>query len=247
MIHESSFNFDCLPRLQSRYSCGFVDTADAPSPPKTGAKRVASTVEDSTARAKEPRTERGRRTLRKLLDAAAVEFGERGFHEASITGITRRAGTALGSFYTYFDSKDEIFRALVDDLSGKVREAASNARRSELTALEVERAALTGFLQFAREHKEIYRIIDECEFVDPGSFRQHYEGTARRIHERLSEGILRGELRPDLGEAHAWALMGMNVFLGLRYAVWSDETPPEDVAECANSILSEGIVRKGGR
>ncbi|MBA4044939.1 MAG: TetR family transcriptional regulator, partial [Erythrobacter sp.] len=65
--------------------------------------------------AKVPRTERGRRTLRKLLDAAAEEFGEKGFHEASVSSITRRAGVALGSFYTYFDSKDALFRALVAD------------------------------------------------------------------------------------------------------------------------------------
>lgn len=51
---------------------------------------------DSPSTAKTPRTARGRRTLRALLDAAAVEFGERGFHDASISGITRRAGIALG-------------------------------------------------------------------------------------------------------------------------------------------------------
>ena len=50
--------------------------------------------------AKIPRSERGRETLRKLLDAATLEFGDKGFHEASVSGITRRAGTALGSFYT---------------------------------------------------------------------------------------------------------------------------------------------------
>ncbi|WP_067734093.1 TetR/AcrR family transcriptional regulator [Novosphingobium naphthalenivorans] len=198
---------------------------------------------NATPAGKVPRTERGRRTLRKLLDAAAIEFGERGFHDASITAITRRAGTALGSFYTYFDSKDEIFRALVDDLSGKVREAAKNALQADLPALDVERAAFAGFLRFAREHKEIYRIIDECEFVDPASFRQHYQTTANRIRERLAEGARRGELREGLGEAHAWAIMGMNVFLGLRYAVWSDDASPEEVADLANSILSEGIAR----
>jgi AcrR family transcriptional regulator len=194
--------------------------------------------------AKVPRTERGRRTLRKLLDAAAVEFGENGFHEASITGITRRAGTALGSFYTYFDSKDEIFRALVDDLSGKVKQAAREALREPLPALETEQAALTAFLRFAREHKEIYRIIDESEFVDPAAFRIHYESTARRIRERLSEGARKGELREGLGEAHAWAIMGMNVFLGLRYAVWSNQGTPEELAELANSILREGIAAR---
>lgn len=193
---------------------------------------------------KAPRTERGRRTLRKLLDAAAIEFGERGFHEASITGITRRAGTALGSFYTYFDSKDEIFRALVADLNSKVRDIARTAQHSNLPALEVERSALTGFLEFAREHKELYRIIDLCEFVQPENFRMHYEDIAGRIHQRLVQGMSRGELREGLEEVHAWAIMGISAFLGLRYAVWSEEISTEHVAELANSILREGIGRR---
>jgi AcrR family transcriptional regulator len=188
-----------------------------------------------------PRTERGRVTLRKLLDAAALEFGEKGFHDASITGITARAGTALGTFYTYFNSKDEIFRALVTDLSDRVRTTAAKALADETPPLETERAALGAFLRFAREHKEIYRIIDEAEFVDPASYRAHYETTAKRILERLGKGIAAGALRPGLTEAHAWAIMGMNVFLGLRYAIWSEEDSVEDVAEAANSILRTGI------
>jgi AcrR family transcriptional regulator len=190
---------------------------------------------------KTPRTERGRKTLRKLLDAAAIEFGERGFHEASITGITRRAGTALGTFYTYFVSKDEIFRALVKDMSEKVRTAAASSLAAAETPLETERAALSGFLHFAREHKEIYRIIDEAEFVDPASYRQHYQTTATRILERLQRGAETGDFRPGLDEAHAWAIMGMNVFLGLRYSVWSEDRPVEEIADLANAILKSGI------
>ena len=190
---------------------------------------------------KTPRTARGRATLRKLLDAAAIEFGERGFHEASISGITRRAGTALGSFYTYFDSKDEIFRALVQDMSAQVGKHAAAAMQEASGALDRERAALKGFLEFAREHKEIYRIIDESEFVDPESFRAHYETTASRIHERLRRGAERGELREDVSEAHAWAIMGMNVFLGLRFAVWNEDLPTDDVAGIASDLLARGL------
>ena len=58
----------------------------------------------SVTASREPRTERGRRTQRAILDAAAAEFGEKGFHESSIVSITIRAGVALGSFYTYFES-----------------------------------------------------------------------------------------------------------------------------------------------
>ena len=195
---------------------------------------------------KTPRTDRGRKTLRKLLDAAALEFGDKGFHEASITGITARAGTALGTFYTYFHSKDEIFRALVRDMSDKVRGSAQEAMSCAGTALEIERAALVGFLEFAREHQEVYRIIDEAEFVDPESYRKHYTTTAQRIHGRLQQGMASGELRGDLTEAHAWAIMGMNVFLGMRYSIWSEAEAISDIADAAGSLLASGIRAPGG-
>ena len=198
--------------------------------------------------AKAPRTERGRKTLRKLLDAATREFADHGFHDASISGITRRAGVALGSFYTYFDSKDAIFRALVSDMSEGVGRAARQALSPSMGALEIEHAALHAFLSFASENKEIYRIIDEAEFVDPASYRSHYETIGQRIAERLAKGGGRGELRDGLGEVEAWAIMGMNVFLGLRYAIWAGEGDPDpmDVAARANALLERGLARDAG-
>jgi AcrR family transcriptional regulator len=114
---------------------------------------------DPPVPAKMPRTDRGRRTLRALLDAAAAEFGERGFHDASISAITRRAGVALGSFYTYFDSKDAVFRALVRDMSDQVRDHVAPAVRGAADGLAAERAGLAQFIGFVRAHKEIYRGV----------------------------------------------------------------------------------------
>ncbi len=189
-----------------------------------------------------PRTERGRRTQRALLDAAAAEFGEKGFHESSIVSITIRAGVALGSFYTYFASKEALFKALVQDMSGRVRAHVAPAlAQSRGSALEAERAALLAFLTFAREHKEIYRIIDEAEFVAPDDWHAHYETTAQRILERLSAAYARGELAHAPSEAQAWAIMGMNVFLGLRYVVMEEAADLEAVAASANQILRTGL------
>ena len=91
---------------------------------KAKAVRLAKPIKaitNTTSTSHVPRTERGRRTQRALLDAAAAEFGEKGFHESSVVSITTRAGVALGSFYTYFESKDALFRALVRDLSTRVK------------------------------------------------------------------------------------------------------------------------------
>jgi len=198
----------------------------------------------ATPGAKQPRTERGRRTLRAILDAAATEFGDRGFHETGIIQITQRAGVALGTFYTYFDSKEDVFRALVRDFSDKVREGAGRAIAEAPDQIDAERRGLDWFLHFAREHREIYRIIDQAEFVDQDSFRFHYESTVARIRKRLETAAERGEVRADVGEVHAWAIGGMNVFLGLRYGVWSDKEDLSEIARIANDFVANGLAPK---
>src|SRR6478609_5880744 len=133
---------------------------------------MGANVEDepTAAGAKVPRTARGERTLRKILDAARHEFGERGFSDSSIVGITQRAGVALGTFYTYFDSKEAVFQALVRDMSGQVREQVGPALGQASDALDGERRALQVFFECVRDHRDIYRIIDEAEFVDPAAY-----------------------------------------------------------------------------
>ncbi len=199
----------------------------------------------ATVGAKEPRTERGRRTLRAILDAAAAEFGERGFHDTGITQITQRAGVALGTFYTYFDSKEEVFRALVRDLSAQVRETVGPQLARSDHYFEAERIGRQAFFEFVTEHKEIYRIIDEAEFVDPDDYRNHYTSNADHIRKRLEAAVARGEARSCDTEVTAWALMGMNVFLGLRFGVWAKDRTPEQLAAAVDSLIADGLRANG--
>jgi AcrR family transcriptional regulator len=196
---------------------------------------------------KAPRTARGETTRRKILDAARAEFGTRGFADTGIIEITRRAKVALGTFYTYFDSKEEVFRALVRDMSEQVRLAVAPALAAGRDALEGEQRALAAFLTFVQDHQQVYRIIDEAEFVDPEGFRRHYETTAARIAERLAQGVDSGALAaaesPLEAEVRAWAVMGMNVFLGLRFGVWGQEDGAA-VAAAANRLLREGLAKR---
>jgi len=195
---------------------------------------------------KAPRTARGERTLRKILDAARDEFGERGFAECSIVAITQRAGVALGTFYTYFDFKESVFQALVRDMSAQVRDHVAPAFKDATDALYAERRALESFLQFARKHRDVYRIIDEAEFVEPRAYREHYQTTADRIAARLIAARDKGEIsdgysNDDL-DILAWAIMGANVFLGLRFSVWAS-VDPKRVAEVTSRMLRSGLER----
>jgi AcrR family transcriptional regulator len=110
------------------------------------AEAAASAASDGKA----PRTARGERTLRKILDAALEEFGEKGFSDGSIVGITSRARVALGTFYTYFDSKEAVFQALVRDMSAQVRDNVAPVLMEATDTLQGEGAALTAFLRRTR-------------------------------------------------------------------------------------------------
>ena len=99
--------------------------------------RIASNRKTSHASdGKAPRTARGERTLRKILNAARDEIGQRGFSDSSIAGITQRAGVALGTFYTYFDSKEALFQALVKDMSGQVRDHVAPVLKEATSCLD---------------------------------------------------------------------------------------------------------------
>jgi AcrR family transcriptional regulator len=96
-------------------------------------------------------TLRGRRTRAGLIAAAKVIFEATPFAETRISDITARAGVATGTFYTYFDSKEEVFREVAievlaemsssgaldpDDLEGgPIHAVAQATRRYFLTCL----------------------------------------------------------------------------------------------------------------
>jgi AcrR family transcriptional regulator len=67
-----------------------------------------------------PRSRKGVRTRSRLLEAAKQIFEENGFLEARISDIAERADLSHGSFYHYFDSKEEIFREVAKDQEDKL-------------------------------------------------------------------------------------------------------------------------------
>jgi AcrR family transcriptional regulator len=193
---------------------------------------------------KEPKTARGRRTRNKLLEAAEIEFGEKGFYEAGISGITYRAGVALGTFYTYFESKEEIFRALVRYMSRRTRERVSQQVAAAPDRLTAERLGIEAFIEFARRHKSIYRIITEAEFVAPAEYREHYKGFGAAYEANLKEAAGKGEIRDGDFETWSWAIMGSIVFLGMRYVEWDDQRPAAEIAEVFVDLIARGIAKE---
>ena len=69
-----------------------------------------------------PLRSRGEQTRRKLLEAGATVLPARGYHDARVDDIVTAVGVSHGTFYRYFESKDDFFRALAEEASGRLIE-----------------------------------------------------------------------------------------------------------------------------
>jgi AcrR family transcriptional regulator len=96
--------------------------ARAPSRRVPVSKSATSTsVGGVPAQERKLRTQ-GKKTLRKLLDAAMIVFEKRGYHAARVDDIVKVAKTSHGTFYLYFANKEDLFRALLADVSDEMTE-----------------------------------------------------------------------------------------------------------------------------
>ena len=192
-----------------------------------------------------PATKRGEATRGKLLDAAEHEFGEKGYHAASVSSITRRAGVGQGTFYLYFPSKEEVMRELVRHMGRALRHALALATAGAQERLEVERRGFEAFVRFSLEHTNLYRVVMESQFVDEDIYRDYYGRLADGYTAGLTAAQERGEIREGDAETQAWALMGVAHFLGLR-AIWAGGEPDATTMDAAFAFVRRGLEPQAG-
>lgn len=108
---------------------------------------------------------RGQRTLARLLEAGAEVFATRGYHAARVDDVVKAAETSHGTFYLYFASKEELFRALAEEAAGALADQArqlGDLRPGPEGEAEL-RAWLEGFAEAFERHGPVIRAWTEAE------------------------------------------------------------------------------------
>jgi AcrR family transcriptional regulator len=195
------------------------------------------------------RPRKGQVTRRRLLDAAESIFASVGYHEASIVRITEAAGVAQGTFYIYFDSKQQIFEEVVFDLNHRVRQAMTSASAGAPDRLEAERRGFAAFFQFTADHPALYRVIRQAEFVSPKAMAQHYERVIAGYVPQLEAAMARGEVAATDPTVLAWALVAVGELAGMRWILWDDaRRMPDEVFEQMMGVIARmlGVPDRAG-
>jgi AcrR family transcriptional regulator len=158
----------------------------------------------------EPVTARGRRTRALLVAAAAEVFAEKRYLATNIADIVTRAGVAHGTFYRYFDSKEQIFSEVALDIQRKLLRADADEHTdgevptfqspSEELLWRISRANLR-YLSIYRDNRRLMAVLeqvatfnDEMRAMRRETRTAFVERAQRSIERMQAEGLAHRDL-----------------------------------------------------
>jgi AcrR family transcriptional regulator len=137
-----------------------------------------------------------------ILDAALAVFAEKGYAATRMDDIAQRAGVTKGTIYLYFESKDAVFRSLVQESIGATIEGVTAAAaRFEGSAADLLRMVLRGIGAFVRTDDRV--VLPKVMIAEAGNFPALAEFYRREVIDRglglltsvIARGTARGEFR----------------------------------------------------
>jgi AcrR family transcriptional regulator len=145
-----------------------------------------------------------------LLDAAAWAFARKGYRATGVADVIARAGVARGTFYLYFDSKEEIFLAIVDAFADRIKrmldETDAPVRLAEHHGQAMLQRTFRRWLELFAAHRDAAAVVlKEAAAIDPRLAASaarlralaltHFADRARRAQ---AHGLMSPEVSPQL-------------------------------------------------
>jgi AcrR family transcriptional regulator len=183
-----------------------------------------------------------RDTRRALLDTARTLFAEVGFQATRTEDIVQRAGLTRGALYHHFRDKEDLFRAVFEEVSGEVvhllrrRSSDRNANAWELFRLNSE-----VYLDAASTNQAYRQIVlvDGPAVLGWTTWSQRGDGPTNKIVEYLRGAVAEGVLEPQPVEPLAHLLSALGVGSAMYVAHAEDPVAARrEIAQCNERFLS---------
>ncbi len=163
----------------------------------------------------------------RLVDAGRDLFATKGFHGTSVRDIAAEAGVNVSLVSYYFGGKEQLYSAVVEELTNRIRSIMSEEAISGLTPREKVRYYAENVLAMHRENPHLAKIMHR-EMNSPSPVLEDLRQTLfpqvfRFVHGIFEEGIRKGDFRNDLDPAAmAYSLASlMNFYHFQRFLVYS--------------------------
>lgn len=222
------------PKSKSATSVASSGAANPIDAAASGARAVRTPVKAGAElhswRGARNRNEKAELIRASLFRAAGEVVGEVGYANASIALITSRAGVAQGTFYNYFESRQDILDQLLPVLGQQMHQHIRVQARVGHDFSEREERSFRAFFSFLKETPHFFRILNEAESLAPNAHQTHIEAVARGYTDFLRHAHEHGEF-PGFNlkelEVVVFMLMAARSYLPMRFA--NDAQGPAEI------------------
>ncbi len=161
-----------------------------------------------------------------ILVAASEAIAENGYRATSMSDIAARAGYSAGSLYTYFPSKEAIFKGLTRQIGSEVVEALDvPTPKGDLEDRMVAR--LAPLMAYLESHWTLLRAIDESKFgVDMKGTRDETDDVYWFFRERIQQWLAEEETHLQHGSPAMLSAALMGLIEGLLQYSYREDEPP---------------------
>ncbi|RLE13155.1 TetR/AcrR family transcriptional regulator [Candidatus Aerophobetes bacterium] len=183
-----------------------------------------------------------------ILNVAQKLFAQYGFKKTTLDEIARSAHITKSSIYYYFDSKEDIFRAVLEKenrlWSQKIREVISKAN----TPQEKLRAYVVTKMKHLSQLVNFYSALKE-EYLEHYSFierirKKNLQEEIKIVRAILKEGAKKGIFQVEDLELVAFVIV--TALKGLEYP-WAMKVPMPDMEEHIDlllKVLFNGLLKR---
>ncbi|HEY1441532.1 MAG TPA: TetR/AcrR family transcriptional regulator [Mycobacterium sp.] len=182
-----------------------------------------------------------------IMAAAKEVFARKGFHDTTIADIAKQAGLAYGSIYWYFDSKDELFHALMAVEEGALRShiAAAVGARQDGDGEAPFRTAVQATFEFFESDKATVKLLFRDAYVLGDRFEKHLGGIYERFIDDIESVIVvaqqRGEMVAAPPRMVAYTLAALIGQLAHRRLSTDDGVTAAEVADFVVTLVLNGL------
>ncbi len=174
---------------------------------------------------------RRQRRRQQIIDAARIVIAQKGVADLTVADVTEAADVAVGSFYTYFQDKQELLEAAVwaeiDQLGHPL-----TPDLLTLTPRERARSLLVQVYAFVETHRDLMHAVFGANHT-----AAHFERGLQLIETRMTVFLQQQPFVPDADVPWLSALIGGVIAGGIRYALLHPEDTAAEMADRSLRLL----------
>lgn len=195
-----------------------------------------------TERKKNIRTLKKKGVARKkaILDSAHEVFRQKGYFAASVSEITRHCNIAMGTFYQYFENKNQVFIELNDQITQQFVEKSLTLDMESQAFNHRFKQVIELLFTHIHENFSFHCILGESELVEQITIR-YYEVLAGFLRTHFVKEMEQGYLKRINPDVIAYALIGVCYFHSTKWARTEQALNREEIIGMIIDIFLKGI------